>query len=630
MKYFPNGSYLYILQVERSARVLDGAVLVIDAVSGVQAQTRTVWKQTKKQSIPAVAFINKMDREGADFMRAIESIKSKLGGNAVPIQIPIGKEAEFTGLVDLLSMTILSFDIASSSSRSPKAPVISALDPNSALYEKAFAARKAMIESIAEVDEILMEKYLESDNEGSDLLPVELIPALRRACIKGDIVPTLCGASLRCKGVEPLLDSIVTFLPSPKDRADSIAVDKKTGKKKNISPAYDELCALAFKVVHDPLRGALVYLRVYSGTVEVKQVLYNSTRGTKERLNQLMVVNADDFTPVNSAGPGSVVCLIGLKGTFTGDTIVADKGPLVSYVLDGLSIPEAVFSLAIEPEKSSQQSVLDAALAILCIEDPSLRVDLDKESGQTMLRGIGELHLEIVCDKLRRQFNVEVNTGRAYVNYRESITEDDVVISKQHTYDRTMGTKRMFVCMDFEVTPKPGSEEPTVSLSDEVKELATGDEMCAMVDGLKASFSRGPQGFPVTGFHVSVLKIERDHDTTPGAVRACVSLFMDSVLRGERKMILEPIMAVEIELPAVYLGDVLSDLTSKRRGQVKEIFALDGSNLSSIIADVPLATMLGYATSVRSMTQGEGSFSMEYTTHSPVDQSIADEFLNCY
>ena len=607
--------------------MLDGVVVVIDAVSGVQAQTRTVWKQTKKQNIPAIAFINKMDREGADFKRATDSIRTKLVSNAVPIQLPIGCESGFTGLIDLLSMSSMTFDVASSSSRSPKAPLVEVLTSSSDMYLKALAARKEMIESIAEVDEILMEMYLESDNEGMDLTPLELIPALRRACIKGDIVPTICGASLRCKGVEPLLDSIVTFLPSPKDRADSIAIDKKTGKTKNISWNDDALCALAFKVVHDPSRGSIVYLRVYSGTIEVKQMLYNSTRGVRERLNQLLSVNADDFEPIQSAGPGSVVCLVGLKGTFTGDTIVTDKGPLQSYVLDGLNIPEAVFSLAVEPEKASQQAQLDTALAILCVEDPSLRVDLDKESGQTILRGIGELHLEIVCDKLRRQFNVNVETGRAYVNYRESITADEGDIEQRFVYDRTFGPKRMYASLDFIVSPRASSEDPTIFLADIIKETATPDEVCAIVDGLKASFSRGPQGFPVTGFHVAVVGIERDHDTTSGAMRACVSLFIDSILKGDRKMILEPVMAVEIELPATYLGDVLSNLTAKRRGQVKEIITLDGSSLSTIIGEAPLATMLGYATSIRSMTQGEGSFSMEYAVHNPVDQHTADEFL---
>ena len=299
-----------------------------------------------------------------------------------------------------------------------------------------------------------------------------------------------------------------------------------------------------------------------------------------------------------------------------------------SYVLDGLKIPEAVFSLTIEPEKSSQQNALDAALAILCIEDPSLRVELNKESGQTLLRGIGELHLEIVCDKLRRQFNIEVTTGRAYVNYRESVTDEEDTIKQQHTFDRTIGTRRLYACLDFEITPRPGSQEPTTSIANAVKEMATPDERVAIIDGLKAAYCRGPQGFPVTGFHVAVVGMVRDHDTTAGAVRACVALFMDNVLRGNRRMILEPIMAVEIELPSQYLGDVLSDLSSKRRGQVKDLITVDGSTLRTILAEVPLATMLGYATSVRSMTQGEGSFTMEYFTHSPVEHDVANQFLN--
>jgi elongation factor G len=323
---------------------------------------------------------------------------------------------------------------------------------------------------------------------------------------------------------------------------------------------------------------------------------------------------------------GNVACIVGLKDTVTGDTLVADKSPLQSFVLDGLTIPPAVYSLSVEPEKSSQQPDLEAALAILCMEDPSLRIEVDKESGQTVLRGIGELHLEIVCDKLRRQFNIEVTTGKAYVNYRESLYEAAGVIAKKFVYDRMIGTKRMFASINFEVSPKESAEEPGIEVPDAVRQQCTADEYVSIMDGLKNSFSRGPLGFPVTGLHVKVAGIEKDQDTSPGSIRACVSMFIDSLLRGDDKALLEPIMAVEIELPNGYMGDVLSDLTVRRRGHVKDVITREVN--STITADVPLATMLGYATTIRSMTQGEGSFSMEYVKHVAVDHAIAAETLN--
>lgn len=620
----------FTVEVERSARVLDGAVVIVDAVSGVQAQTRTVWKQTKKQSIPAIAFVNKMDRDGASFERAVQSLRTKLGANAVPIQLPMGCESAFVGLIDLISLSKMTFDATSSSSRSPKPPTVEPLETTSDYYNEAVHARKVMLEAIAEVDDAVMEKYLETDDGGS-LTVDDLIAGIRRSCLKGELVPTICGASLRGKGVEPLLDSLAAFLPSPIDRPSSTAVNRKTGDKKVISPDGKDLCALAFKVMHDSMKGPLVYVRTYSGSLTAKQTLYNTTRGVRERINQLLQVSADDLDTLQSIGPGNVACIVGLKDTITGDTLVADKGPLQGYVLDGLSIPRAVYSLAVEPEKSSQQTELEAALHILCMEDPSLLVDLDKESGQTILRGIGELHLEIVCDKLKRQFHIEVTTGRAYVNYRESIGAEEgeeSLLGRRHVYDRTMGTKRMYAAVTFDVIPGGGqgsADEPTVTIADTVKQGVSADEYVALVEGLQASFTRGPLGFPVSGINVIVRAIEKDADTAPGAVRACVATFMDALLRGPHKALLEPIMAVEVDLPSAFLGDVLSDLTVQRRGQVKEVVNRDVN--STIIADIPLATMLGYATAIRSMTQGEGCFSMEYIEHAPVNASIVNEFL---
>lgn len=411
----------FTIEVERSARVLDGVILVIDSVSGVQAQTQTVWKQTRKQKIPAICFMNKMDRDGANFVRAVASVRQKLGANAVPIQIPVTRKDEFVGVVDLMTLTVIEWTGRSGSVSQYQKPTFRPLTTGDAIYEEAVAARQQMIEALAENDEVLMEQYLASN--GDDVYSEhDLTLALRRTCLQGTVIPTICGASLRGRGVEPILDSIVSFLPSPLDRPPSVAVHRSDPtKKKLISPTSPDLCALAFKVVDDKERGALVFVRTYAGTLVAKQTLFNPTRGKRERINQLLSISADDFESIPELGAGNVACIVGLKDTVTGDTLVSDRGPLEDYVLDGLTVPEAVYSLAIEPEKSSQTAELERALKSLMMEDPSLRVDSDKESGQTMLRGLGELHLEIVCDKLLRQFRIEVATGKAYVAYRVSL-----------------------------------------------------------------------------------------------------------------------------------------------------------------------------------------------------------------
>jgi elongation factor G len=420
---------------------------------------------------------------------------------------------------------------------------------------------------------------------------------------------------------------------------------------KALEPRFDEqLCAFVFKVVHDPARGPLTFIRVYSGTLQAKQVLYNSTVGVRERVNQLLHVSADDLSTIDSLPAGNVGCLVGMKNTRTGDTLVVEKGPLHSYVLDGLVIPPPVFSLAIEPEKSSQQTELEQALAILQLEDPSLCVELDKESGHTMLKGIGELHLEIVCDKLKRQFNIEVMTGQAYVAYRETILlQDEEKIEHKQVYDRNIGTKRLFAGLTVQVSAlkpdKPeardmkGEEEeegdlssvvssktPVIKILDNPKQSLSADEIVALTEGLQSALQKGPKGFPVVGLLVEVTSVSRDQDTTSGSLRACASVLCNSVLQHSSRSLLEPIMALEVEAPRDFIGAVLSDLT-QRRAQVKNVGGGEetkentkkgSEGVQTILAHVPLATMLGYATSIRSMTQGQASFSLEYLKHLPV------------
>ena len=636
----------FTIEVERSVRVIDGAVVIVDAVSGVQAQTKTVWRQACKQGLPAVAFVNKMDRDGASFERALVSVKTKLGANVVPLQLPILdlRDGSFLGVVDLLSMNKTLWEqqqqpsSTTTNSRVPPRATVAPLDAahDAGLYQRAREARRVMVESIVETNEELMDVYLEQGEGAIDL--AGLLAALRAACLQGAIVPAMCGASLRCRGVEPLLDAVLAFLPSPLDKPKPTwAVSSIEGKpRKDINPAStQDLCALAFKIVHDASRGPLVFVRTFSGSLSPKQVLRNSSSGHKERLNQLLSVTADDLAPLAELGPGNVGCIVGLKHTVTGDTLVLDRGPLHDYALAGLSVPRPVFSMSVEPEQSSQQTDLEAALAIMCVEDPSLKVEVDKESGQTLLRGIGELHLEIVRDKLLRQFGIAVATGRAYVAYRESLALTEPVESvaaslqagrytRTLAYDKTIGTKRLYALLTMTVVPLDNADDAVINLDKARLTNLSAEERLSLLEGIQGALSRGPKGFPVVGIKVSVDAVERDGDTTPGAIRACAALLLDAVLRSPEHALLEPLMDLEITLPVDHVGNVLSDLTVKRRALVKEVVTGDEDQRSAVVlARVPLATMLGYATSIRSMTQGEGAFSMEFAAYSaPVDPSL--------
>ena len=599
----------FTMEVERSVRVLDGAVIIVDAVSGVQSQTRTVWKQARKQGIPAVAFINKMDRNGASFDRAVDSLRHKLNVHVLPMQLEVGSEENFEGIIDLLSMTKITWS-------SSRVPTIQPLQSSDDKFQKAMDARRSLIESVAELDEEFMQTFFDNVDSLENIKIEYIIKAIKRCCIQGLLVPALCGSSLKGKGVESLLDAILAFLPSPLERPPAVAVNISSGIKVEVPPDSDKCCALAFKVVHDQARGNMVYVRTYAGTLHAKQVIQNSTRNVKERSNQLLKVSADDYTSISSLGPGQVGCIIGLKNTVTGDTLVADKGPLHSYTLEGLTIPRPVFSLSIEPEKTSQQTDLENALNILKLEDPSLHVDIDKESGQTMLRGIGELHLEIVCDKLRRQFNIDVSTGKAYVNYRERISKSFGTIDNRYVYDRTIGGKRMFAGLTLGVEPLDTCDEPEIIVSESVKKAMTADDYSSLIEGMHSSLQKGKMGFPVVGMKIIVKEFERDTDTTPGAIRACAALSLDKIYDCSGHELLEPIMSLEAEIPGHFVGDVLSDITTKRRGQINEI--VPNEHLNLISAKVPLEAMLGYATAIRSITQGEGTFSLEYLEHAPV------------
>lgn len=613
----------FTFEVERSTRVLDGAVLVIDAVAGVQAQTQTVWKQANKQGIPAVAFINKMDRDGASFKRALQSISKKLNANTIAIQYPLGSEDSFVGAVDLLTLRKVVWD-SPTSSRTPVSPTITEVSEADVTYNDIIAAQKQMYETIAEHDEEFLNLYLE--HEGGTISPSVVISAIRKLSLSCELVPVVCGASLRGKGVEPLLDTIAAFLPSPLERKPFKAVNiKDRSQTKILSSSSEDLCALVFKIVYDKERGPLSFFRVFSGVMSSKSSLRNSTNGNKERINQLLAVSADEHSIIADVEAGNVGCIVGLKHTSTGDTLVSERGPLHDYVLDGLDIPPPVFSISIEPESSSQQAALSKALDILCMEDPSLRVEIDSSSGQTLLKGIGELHLEIVCDKLKREHRLDVYTGKVFINFRESLDQQIEKLEKVVEYDRTFGTKRMFSKLRCMIETIGFNKECQLIIEETAKANCAHDELDALVNGMTSAFSRGRYGYPIMGLRIRVLNVEKDSDTTPGAVRACAVHLVDQLMRSEDHTLLEPQMSIEIDASSKFIGDVLNDLTSKRRASVHEV--VNNGQRDTIIGSVPLSTMLGYATAIRSMTQGEGQFSMEYHDYCPVDAALVNDLL---
>jgi elongation factor G len=472
-----------------------------------------------------------------------------------------------------------------------------------------------MILRLAEVDDHIMEAYLE--DEDADISAEDILVALRRGTHARKLVPVMCGSSLRGKGVEAVLDAIISFLPSPADRP-PVKLAAANGKQTMAPYNGPSLCALAFKISYDKARGPVTFLRLFSGELNAKTVMHNSTKDIRERPNHVYEIKADELKVIESARSGDVVAVVGLKGTETGDTLVTFKGPLHGQRLAGLSIPPPVFALAIEPETSSEQAAMEEALRIMCIEDPSLQLENDKESGQTLLRGIGELHLEIVLDRLQREHNVSVITGRTYVSYRETIGE---AYQGNFKFDRTLGGKRLFAGMTVTVTPKPEASlaTPEIVVDKAAAASLTSEELDAVVNGFKDSMTRGPlAGYPIACLQVTVHAVEKDGDTTAGAIRACANSLVNHVINTSQPTILEPVMAVELSVPDQFVGSILNDVTA-RGGQIDEIGADSIPNRQLIQARIPLKSLLGYSTSLRSLTQGEGSFTMQYDRHSPVD-----------
>ena len=598
----------FTVEVERSLRVLDGGVVVFDGVAGVEPQSETVWRQADRYRVPRISLINKMDRTGADFERSVEMIRDRLGAVPVPLQLPIGSESDFVGVIDLVEMRALYFE-------GKRGIDVVTTDIPAGHVDAAETARAAMVERVAENDDQLMVSFL----EGHEIDKTELRKAIRRATISNAITPVFAGAALRDKGIQPLLDAVVTYLPSPLDVPPVVAHEVGQPETMVERPASDDepLTALAFKVVTDPFVGRLVFIRIYSGTIKTGDQVLNTVRGRRERLGRIMKMHSNSREDVSEVYAGDIAAAIGLKDTFTGDTLSAIDQPVV---LESINFPVPVIAVAIEPRTRDDQDRLGDALRRLSEEDPTFRVTFDEETGQTLIAGMGELHLEVIVDRMRREFHVEANVGRPQVAYRETITRE---VSVEGRFVRQTGGRGQYGVCELEVAPRePGEgflfEDRTVGGSiprEFIPAVRRGVEQ-ALTSGARA-------GYPVVDIAVALVAGSYHAvDSSEIAFQAAGSIALRSALERAQSVLLEPIMKLEVVAPEGYFGDVMGDIGS-RRGSVLGTDAR--GNARVIQAAVPLAETFGYATVLRSLTQGRATYSMEFDRYEPVPGSVAEE-----
>jgi elongation factor G len=602
----------FTVEVERSLRVLDGAIAVFDSVAGVEPQSETVWRQADGYGVPRIAFINKMDRVGADFFAAVQSMVDRLGAKAVPIQLPIGTEEHFRGVVDVIEMQGVVWDDALG--MEPKT-----IEIPTELQEQAEAYHHQLIDAVAEHDEELLETYLTDE---ASVTPEMIRRALRKATLAIAVTPVLLGSAFKNKGVQPLLDAVVDYLPSPLDVPPIHGVDPRTEHELSRRPAEDEpFSALAFKVMSDPYVGKLTYFRVYSGKVAAGDRVLNVTTGKTERIGRLLQMHANHREEREEIGAGEIVAAVGLKATTTGDTLATETAPIR---LESMTFPDPVISVAIEPKTKADQDKLAQALGRLSEEDPTFRVRSDEETGQTIIAGMGELHLEIIVDRLMREFNVNANVGRPQVAYRETVgTRVDKVEGR---FVRQTGGRGQYGHAVINMEPsQPGEGYEFI---DKIVGGKIPREYISSVDlGIQEAMESGVlAGFPVVDIRIELVDGSyHDVDSSEMAFKIAGSMAFKNAAQRAKPKILEPIMAVEVVTPEEYLGDVMGDLNS-RRGRVEGLEPR--GNAQAIRARVPLATMFGYATDLRSTTQGRATFTMQFDRYEEAPQTIAGEIVS--
>ena len=603
----------FTIEVERSLRVLDGAVAVFDSVQGVEPQSETVWRQADKYQVPRIAFMNKMDRVGADFYFSVQTIIDRLGANPVPIQIPIGRESEYRGSIDLITMKAYVYDDETLGAKY-KVEEIPA-----DLVDKAKEYREKMLEAVAEFDDQVMEKYL----NGQSLTEEEIRRVVRAGAISMKVTPVLCGSAFKNKGVQQLLDGVVEFLPSPVDIPAVKGIDPNTGKEVERKPSDTEpFSALAFKIMSDPFAGQLTYFRVYSGTLKTGTPVLNVTKGTKDRIGRLLKMHANKREEIDAAHAGDIVAAVGLKGATTGDTLADEKQPVL---LEVMKFPEPVIAMAIEPKTKPDQEKMGFALQKLAQEDPSFRVRTDEETAQTIIAGMGELHLEIIVDRLLREFKVEANVGKPEVAFRETIRRKAESESK---YIKQTGGRGQYG--HVVLTVEPSESGKGLEFVNKVVGGAIPKEYIPAIEkGVKERMENGViAGYPLRDIKVTVIDGSyHEVDSNEMAFKIAASMGFSDACKKADAVLLEPIMKVEVLVPQEFMGDVIGNLNG-RRGKVQGMKVRAGAQ--AIEASVPLMEMFGYATDLRSRTQGRATYSMEFDRYDQVPKQISEAIIAKY
>ncbi len=600
----------FTIEVERSLRVLDGAVAVFCSVGGVEPQSETVWKQADKYEIPRIAFVNKMDRVGADLDGCLQMMVDRLKTTPLPIQIPIGKEEGFQGVVDLVSMKALLFDPDTQGTR------FEIVDIPETYRMEARRQRELLVERLSEWNEPLMEKFV----EGKEVSEPEIRKAIREATLALHATPVLCGSAFKNKGVQPLLDAIVDYLPSPLDLPPVKGIDLKGQEKAFSANNGHPLSAIAFKIMNDPYTGQLTFFRIYSGSLKSGDSVFNPTKGKKERIGRLLKMHANKREEIQEASAGDIFAAVGLKYTTTGDTICTEKEPII---LESMSFPEPVISVALEPKTKGDVEKLGISLHKLTLEDPSFKVKTDEETGQTIISGMGELHLEIIVDRLLREFKVEANVGRPQVAYRETITK---TVKSEGRFVRQSGGRGQYGHAWLTLEPQPPGKG-----FEFVNKIVGGaiprEYIPAIEKGVTEAMEKGIlAGFPMVDVKVTVIDGSyHDVDSSEMAFKIAGSMGFKEGARRANPILLEPLMSIEIITPEEFVGQVVSDLNS-RRGKTTRVEYRKGTNV--ITGEVPLANVFGYVTDLRSLTQGRATFTLQFSHYSPVPSSVSEEILS--
>jgi len=598
----------FTVEVERSLRVLDGAVVVFDGVAGVEPQSETVWRQADRYGVPRFCFINKLDRTGADFWAGVESIKERLGANAVPVQIPIGQESDFQGIVDLIEMNAIIFE-----GELGAEPIVTEIPAD--LVAEAQKHRAAMVEAVAELDDQLTMKFL----EGEELTPAEIRHGLRVGTLQNRIVPVLTGTALKNKGIQPMLDAVVDYLPSPLDVPPVTGIDPDGNEVVRGVDDKEPFAALAFKIAADPFVGKLAFFRVYSGKLKTGSYVYNASKDKRERIGRIVELHANSREDIDEVAAGDIAAAVGLKDTYTGDTLTDPEHPVI---LESITFPEPVIEVAIEPKTKADQDKLAVALQRLAEEDPTFRVQNDEETGQTLIAGMGELHLDVLVDRMVREFKVAANVGKPQVSYRESIRRE---AEGNGRFVRQTGGRGQYGHAVIKL--EPGEKGSGYEFVDKIVGGTIPREYIKAVSaGIKEALETGPYaGYPMVDVKATLFDgSTHDVDSSEMAFKIAGSMAAKLAVEKARPVILEPIMRVEVVMPEEFMGDVIGDLNS-RRGHIEGMDNRNGTQVVSAL--VPLASMFGYVTDLRSVTQGRATSSMEFSHYAQVPKAIAAELV---